>query len=377
MRKTFRIWLTLALCCSIMMGIVPAASGAGIEPVSMTYINPIYQDVLTQADLAQPGPMLLADVDEYHRTPEAAGEAIREDLKARQETILVGVTASTWSDEAIRQLMMDVFTAAIAHTGVPTEGDYIQWQFGGYSANASAYSRFGTYYVTITYTMTYYTTAEQEAQMDTAVAQLLEELDLEQASDYQTVEIIYDWICDNITYDYDNTYLLKHTAYAALINRTAVCQGYAVLLYRLLLEEGIDCRVIVGDSGGPHAWNIIEMDGLYYNADSTWDAGRSSYRYFLLSPDKFTNHTREAEYDTEAFHAAYPMGTTNYTPPANCSCGDASGDGTLNIEDILLIRERILHNEGATGALTCGDLNCNGRLDVGDIVTLQNLILAG
>lgn len=39
--------------------------------------------------------------------------------------------------------------------------------------------------------------------------------------------------CKNVTYDYASlknpNYLLKHTAYAALMNKTAVCQGYAAL----------------------------------------------------------------------------------------------------------------------------------------------------
>lgn len=64
-------------------------------------------------------------------------------------------------------------------------------------------------------------------------------------NDYENTKAIYDYLCQNITYGNDNlnddTYLLKYTAYAALINKTAVCQGYAVLLYRLLLEEGIPC----------------------------------------------------------------------------------------------------------------------------------------
>ena len=58
------------------------------------------------------------------------------------------------------------------------------------------------------------------------------------------------------------------------MNKTAVCQGYAGLLYRLCLEMGISCRMITGTgNGGAHAWNIVALDGKYYNADSTWDAG--------------------------------------------------------------------------------------------------------
>ena len=78
-------------------------------------------------------------------------------------------------------------------------------------------------------------------------------------------------------YDYtnlnDDNYKLKYTAYAAMCNGTAVCQGYSNLLYRMLLEAGVDCRIIsgIGVSGG-HAWNIVRLGDLYYNVDATWDS---------------------------------------------------------------------------------------------------------
>ena len=65
----------------------------------------------------------------------------------------------------------------------------------------------------------------------------------------------------------DDNYKLKHTAYAALMHKTSVCQGYAVLLYRMLKECGIDNRIITGYGGSErdekHAWNIVEIDDKY------------------------------------------------------------------------------------------------------------------
>lgn len=64
----------------------------------------------------------------------------------------------------------------------------------------------------------------------------------------------------NVKYDYENLddtdYKLKYTAYAALLNGTAVCQGYANLLYRMALEAGIDARFISGLGNGG------AMDGI-------------------------------------------------------------------------------------------------------------------
>ena len=60
------------------------------------------------------------------------------------------------------------------------------------------------YDVHITFTFTYLSDADQEAQMDQAVADLLSSLDLSSKTDYQKIKAIYDYICSNITYDYED-----------------------------------------------------------------------------------------------------------------------------------------------------------------------------
>ena len=134
---------------------------------------------------------------------------------------------------------------------------------------------------------------------------------------FDTKDEFYDYICSNVTYDHDNlndeSYSLKYTAYAALINKTAVCQGYASLFYRLALDAGVDTRVISGEAGGPHAWNIVKLNGKYYNLDSTWDAGRSTYAYFLKNTNDFDDHVRDNDYQSNEFIEEYPMWDESYT----------------------------------------------------------------
>ena len=104
-------------------------------------------------------------------------------------------------------------------------------------------------------------------------------------------------MCSNITYDYKNlndpNYTLKFSAYAALINKTSVCQGYATLFYRLALEAGLDARVIAGVAGGGnHAWNIVKIGKTYYHLDATFDLSLSKtltrHDYFNLSMMPFS-----------------------------------------------------------------------------------------
>lgn len=358
-RKMFCAVLALCMVLTLVpVNALAAVSGTqvqqpAVQTETITHINPLYEGVITEADLVRPAGETGAvpnasSASDYAVTFEEAGAQIRAGMTQRQTTVV----AYYQSDVYDSGYHTDIFDAAVAHTGVPKEGDSLRWVYGGYSVSISRYSSDGVYYMTFTYTMTYYTTAEQEAQLDTAVEELLTGLD-PSGTDYEKLCTVYDYICANITYDYDNLentdYMLKHTAYAALIDKTAVCQGYAALLYRLALEMGIDCRMITGTgNGGGHAWNIVKLNGLYYNADSTWDAswlqGVGYYNYYLQCEDTFTaggtNHIRDAEYDTDEFHAAYPMSEADFDPDmdyvAAGTCGEnvaweLSADGTLTI----------------------------------------------
>lgn len=344
------IMLLTVLCTGLSAEVMALESGAeqietGTFEIEFTP-NPLYADapVKNEIEITPVELPLLANFDASNYSDvETEGIKLREQMKARNSEVTLMVCSTADFDTVTAQL----FDIALKHTGVPTEGDYIAWQYGGYSGSASYYTVNGTYYYEITLTIPYYTTAEQETIMDTKVPELLAQLGLDNASDYVKTKGVYDWLCQNVTYDYDNledeTYKLKHSAYAALVDRTAVCQGYAVLFYRLMLELGVDNRVITGiGNGGPHAWNIVRLNDLYYNLDSTWDAGRIEYSYFLTSDANFGDHQRGTDYTTTEFYAAYPMGTENYVHNEDDTeddviKGDLDGDGSIDRNDALIL----------------------------------------
>ena len=306
--------------------LVNAAEAVPLETVTETRINPLYEDVISEDDLITPqdGGIALYSEPEYGNPSEAA-ELLREQMKERMETAVV-YFATERSDYP--NVSREIWTEAMAHTGQPKEGDSLKWQWGGYNLSRSGYIRSGIYYITCTFTITWYTTPEQEEELDEAVASVLSQKGLldNTKSSYAKTKIIYDYLCENVTYDYDHlddaTYTLQYTAYAAMINNTSVCQGYALLFYRLALESGVDARLIAGTgNGGAHGWNIVKVGGKYYNLDSTWDAGRTTYRYFLKCPANFENHVRYEDYETEAFHESFPMGTTDYSV-TGCGTGN-------------------------------------------------------
>ena len=315
--------LLLSLACAMLILLFGMTANAQsedtLEPYS--YTNPAYAN-LESGDVSDNiAPYSMEDTPNISYTDDvdALAGTLRQQMVSRAAVInLYYHHDSVLTQAVFDQLCDDLFAKAIAHTGVGKEGDYILWNCQGYTVGATqeASSQGSGYDVHITFTFTYLSDADQEAQMDQAVADLLSSLDLSSKTDYQKIKAIYDYICSNITYDYDNlyddSYTVTHSSYAALINKKAVCQGYASLFYRLALEAGIDARVISGDSGGPHAWNIVKIEGSYYNLDSTWDAGNTEYEYFLKNAKDFPNHTRDAAYTTAAFTSSYPIAATSY-----------------------------------------------------------------
>lgn len=258
-----------------------------------------------------------------------------QDVMARRKT---SITVHYWdtvpgSNEEAKALM----NAALAHNGIPVYGDYIAGHRFAYTYTGSTIRIEGDrYYNSATINISYRTTDWQEQQVNAWLTDAYESLDLEGKSDFDKVKIIYDYIMDRVAYDYSYS---RYTVYLALADGYTVCQGYALLAYRLMLMAGLDCRYITGDAGGPHAWNIVKLDGLYYHIDATWDdspAGESEYEYFLKGIDSFSaDHTRDPEYDTPEFHAAYPCSHTDYFEEMG-SCGEKASwilypDGTLVI----------------------------------------------
>lgn len=332
--KRIRQCLSMLLVLALLLTCAPlpalAAEPNEVHSAQGVQVNPISKGT----NVAQGGFVSLkTDVpfSEYLTTYEEVALRLRECMKNREASFTFYLRTTNDSPQGIIDI---IWEKAMEHTGNPVEGDYILRQYDTYKWYTEwDYSGEYIYYV---YQMefTYLTTADQETRMDEAVAAFFdEEVSISDSmTDYEKLRIIYDWVAQNVYYDYDHPvdYMVKHSAYAALVDRLAVCQGYAALMYRLLLSVGIDNRMVYGftDSGEAHEWNIIELDGLYYNADVTWDASNAqagwNYDWFLLSMDAFVDHHRDAVYLTDSFVNSYPMSPLNYQPGSDATtagCG--------------------------------------------------------
>ena len=113
---------------------------------------------------------------------------------------------------------------------------------------------------------------------------------------------IYDLLAGHTAFTeeavYDNSLVHAHTAYGAIVEGSAVCDGYALALKYLMGRCGIECIVIPGTvNGAAHVWNTAFWDGRWHEMDITWDAaGNSGRQYFDLTTDEMEkDHSREPE----------------------------------------------------------------------------------
>lgn len=148
----------------------------------------------------------------------------------------------------------------------------------------------------------YRETSEQLAAVNAGVKEVLAALKVKGKSDYTKVKRIHDYIVNNTRYQFSSN---CYTAYGALFDGRAVCQGYAQLTYKMLREAGVKCYTITGKANNgrgtqSHAWNMVKVGKKWYYMDVTWDDPTGGgdvlqYDYFLVGKNQF-----------EQSHAASP-----------------------------------------------------------------------
>lgn len=162
-------------------------------------------------------------------------------------------------------------------------------------ASWSTWNSGNEYYVSITYSFDVDELKSIKAETTQLVEDAVKNIGADELSDYEKVCAVNEYLCDTVYYpDVEPYEPVTHTVYGALKNGCAVCEGYACAAKLILNSYGIECDIQVGDclNGGGHAWNLVKLDGAWYQLDVTWDdqsTGRSDY---LLVTDEFMKQSR-------------------------------------------------------------------------------------
>lgn len=96
------------------------------------------------------------------------------------------------------------------------------------------------------------------------------------SSDTEKAKAIFDWLNQNISYDYE-AYANKaplspaQQAFYVFYRKTGVCEGYAQLTNLMNIIAGLPTAYIDGKANMAHSWNAVYADGRWIYYDSTWN----------------------------------------------------------------------------------------------------------
>ena len=147
----------------------------------------------------------------------------------------------------------------------------------------------------------------RESELDAAVQEILAGTEA-YPTPYEKLLYLHNVLVERTEYDSvsaaggtSEALAVSSCAYGCLVNRTAVCSGYAAAFQLLAEKIGVTCRRLHGTdgrSGVPHEWNLVQLDGDWYHVDVTWDdavfAGAGNlpnarfYDYFCVTDEEVT-----------------------------------------------------------------------------------------
>ena len=156
-----------------------------------------------------------------------------------------------------------------------------------------------------------------EVAVDKALCEALGKNKGKDMTELQKALALHDWLVINCQYDVTVSRPNAHTAYGAIVEGYAVCDGYAKAYNDLLGRVGVTATIVegrkplhLGDNPQPHAWSCVTIDGKKYHVDVTADdpvpdkPGAVSRERFLVS-DNVLNKAEYVDYTTHCTETTY------------------------------------------------------------------------
>ncbi len=125
-------------------------------------------------------------------------------------------------------------------------------------------------------------------------------------SEFNRIRYLHDYLVLNC--DYGEDAVSPFSAYGAIVEGIATCQGYADAMHLLLTRAGFETAYATGEGNDvtvKHKWNYVKCeDGHWYVIDPTWDDPQNKddpdyigYDYLLIS-DEMLLRDHAKKYDS-------------------------------------------------------------------------------
>ncbi len=111
---------------------------------------------------------------------------------------------------------------------------------------------------------------------DTQTEELADEICAGCDTDAEKVQAIYNWMVNNLEYDYDYYVIFQYfNVRKTLRTKQGVCFDFSHLFAALCRSQNIPCYAVDGisykDNTVQHTWNRVYYDGTWWNMDVTHD----------------------------------------------------------------------------------------------------------
>ena len=170
--------------------------------------------------------------------------------------------------------------------------------------------------------------AKMQGQIDETVNKVLSEAK-DKPTTAEKLKVFHDYIVLNNNFGLkDNEAGYNSTIYSAFYHGEGSddlqCAGYAKAMQYLCDQAGIESMVVTGANkdGATHAWNVVNVDGAWYNLDTTWDdpilktVDPANIRYnYLLVSDSWTREISHFKIN----QLKLSTGTVTYFAPPACT----------------------------------------------------------
>ena len=176
------------------------------------------------------------------------------------------------------------------------------------------------------------------------------------------VHAAHDWLAANCAYDNS---LSAYSAYDALVNKNAVCQGYTLALNAILKVAGVTTTYVKSEAMS-HAWSAVNVGGNWYHVDATWDSNKNStptfYHVFFMKSSSIFNSTQLGS-----------VGNTSYQHHDWEIVGDYSAISTMYDNYCKLFSDYASSNDkwrtSSNAAEACPDVSSNVQITSASIVS--------
>ena len=275
--------------------------------------------------------------DNEFENKQDATEYLKKELVKRNKDINIIFNASSFPSGLMQEMYENArIDLEESSSNSAIEGDYLRYTIkpGTIKFTSGIDGKVGdlTSY-TFNFKLDYYTSSAQEQAVNNKVVEILNTFKKQgidkNSNVYDKCKAVYDYLATNLHYNNQknpDTGELMITAYDSLVRKEAQCYGQTMGAYRLLKELGVvtrrvDGKLKVDGKDINHGWNIVLVDGKWYNFDATYpaayyeDTGNITYRGFLKTYDFFiaNGYTLGADYSTTSdFGKKHPYGSVVY-----------------------------------------------------------------